>query len=242
MSEKTPKFNRVLLKISGEALAGPAGFGIDPETLGEIASQIVEVHTLGVQTAVVVGGGNIIRGGIFSSKGQIDRTSADQMGMMGTVINALALQSAIERLGPAVRVQSAIAVNQVCESFIKRRAVRHLEKGRVVVFAAGTGNPFFSTDTASALRALEVEANLLIKATNVDGIYDKDPRKNPDAIKYEKVGYGEVIQKRLAVMDQTAFTLCRENGLSIIVLDLNDPHAIAKAVMGETIGTLVEGE
>jgi len=242
LSEKTPKFNRVLLKISGEALAGPAGFGIDPETLGEIASQIVEVHTLGVQTAVVVGGGNIIRGGIFSSKGQIDRTSADQMGMMGTVINALALQSAIERLGPAVRVQSAIAVNQVCESFIKRRAVRHLEKGRVVVFAAGTGNPFFSTDTASALRALEVEANLLIKATNVDGIYDKDPRKNPDAIKYEKVGYGEVIQKRLAVMDQTAFTLCRENGLSIIVLDLNDPHAIAKAVMGETIGTLVEGE
>lgn len=242
MSEKTPKFNRVLLKISGEALAGPAGFGIDPETLGEIASQIVEVHTLGVQTAVVVGGGNIIRGGIFSSKGQIDRTSADQMGMMGTVINALALQSAIERLGPAVRVQSAIAVNQVCESFIKRRAVRHLEKGRVVVFAAGTGNPFFSTDTASALRALEVEANLLIKATNVDGIYDKDPRKNSDAIKYEKVGYGEVIQKRLAVMDQTAFTLCRENGLSIIVLDLNDPHAIAKAVMGETIGTLVEGE
>jgi uridylate kinase len=242
LSEKSPKFHRVLLKISGEALAGPAGFGIDPETLGDIAAQIVEVHQLGVQTAVVVGGGNIIRGGIFSAKGQIDRTSADQMGMMGTVINALALQSAIERLGPAVRVQSAISVNQVCESFIKRRAVRHLEKGRVVVFAAGTGNPFFSTDTASALRALEIEANLLIKATNVDGIYDKDPRKNPDAVRYDKVGYGEVIQKRLAVMDQTAFTLCRENGLSIIVLDLNEPHAIAKAVMGETIGTLVEGE
>ncbi|MBL8088616.1 MAG: UMP kinase [Chthonomonas sp.] len=237
-----PRYRRVLLKISGEALAGAGETGIDPATLNDVAAEIVSAHNLGVQTAVVVGGGNIIRGGIFSEKGQIDRTSADQMGMMGTVINALALQSAIERLGVAVRVQSAIAVNQVAESFIKRRAVRHLEKGRVVVFAAGTGNPFFSTDTASALRALEIGADVLIKATKVDGIYDKDPRKHDDAVRYSTVGYTEVLAKRLAVMDQTAFTLCRENSMPIIVLDLNQEGSIRQALMGEPVGTLVDGE
>lgn len=242
MSSQTPAYKRVLLKISGEALAGSAGFGIDPNTLNHIAEQIAAVHKMNVETAVVVGGGNIIRGGIFSVQGGIDRTTADQMGMMGTVINALALQSAIERHGVPVRVQSAIAVNQVCESTIKRRAVRHLEKGRIVVFAAGTGNPYFSTDSAAALRALEIDASVLIKATNVDGVYDKDPRKHADAVRYQTVGYTEVLSKRLAVMDQTAFTMCRENGLPIIVLDLNTDGAIASAVAGQPVGTLVDGE
>lgn len=216
--------------------------GIDPSTLNYIAEEIVAVHQQGAQVAVVVGGGNFIRGEMLSTQAGIDRTTADQMGMMGTVINSLALQSAVERQGVPVRVQSAIQVNQVAESFIKRRAVRHLEKGRVVVFAAGTGNPYFSTDTAAVLRALEVSADVLIKATKVDGIYDKDPRKFDDAVKFSTVGYTEAITKRLAVMDQTAFTMCREHQLPIIVLDLNVKNAMVQALTGNSIGTLVAGE
>jgi len=242
LSENQLPYHRVLLKISGEALAGDAGFGIDPHVLNYIAAEIVSVQKLGIETAVVVGGGNFIRGEMFSTKGNIDRTTADQMGMMGTVINSLALQSAIEKQGVPVRVQSAIAVNQVAETFIKRRAMRHLEKGRVVVFAAGTGNPFFSTDTAAVLRALEIGAGVLLKATKVDGIYDKDPKKAADAVKYHTVSYTEVLTKRLAVMDQTAFTMCREHQLPVIVLDLNQSQAMVRALQGETVGTLVAGE
>lgn len=235
-------YKRVLLKISGEMLAGSGPMGIDPNTLNYIAEEIVAVHQKGAEVAVVVGGGNFIRGEMLSTQAGIDRTTADQMGMMGTVINSLALQSAVERQGVPVRVQSAIQVNQVAESFIKRRAVRHLEKGRVVVFAAGTGNPYFSTDTAAVLRALEVSADVLIKATKVDGIYDKDPRKFDDAVKFATVGYTEAITKRLAVMDQTAFTMCREHQLPIIVLDLNVKNAMVQALTGNSIGTLVAGE
>jgi len=237
-----PHYRRVLLKISGEALAGTAGFGIDPEILNYIAGEVVSVHQAGVETAIVVGGGNFIRGEMLSQKAGIDRTTADQMGMMGTVINSLALQSAIEKQGVPVRVQSAIAVNQVSESFIKRRAVRHLDKGRVVVFAAGTGNPFFSTDTAAVLRALEIGAQVLLKATKVDGIYDKDPKKHDDAVKYQTLGYAEALGKRLAVMDQTAFTMCREHSLPVIVLDLNQSGAMLSAIQGQPVGTLLAGE
>ena len=235
-----PQYRRVLLKISGEALAGSLGFGLDPTTLNYIAAEVAAVHAAGVETAVVVGGGNIIRGEIFSQKGDLDRTAADQMGMMGTVINALALQAAIEKQGVPVRVQSAIGVSQVAENFIRRRAVRHLEKKRVVIFAAGTGNPYFSTDTAGVLRALEIDAQVLMKATKVDGIYDKDPNKFDDAVKYDQLTYTTAIEKRLGVMDQTAFTMCREHALPVIVLDLNQPGAMLGAVMGERIGTLVE--
>jgi uridylate kinase len=238
----TPKYKRVLLKVSGEALAGPEGFGLDTATLNYVAQEIKSVHDKGVEVAVVVGGGNFIRGDAFSQKGALDRSTADQMGMMGTVINGLALQAAIEKTGLPVRVQSAITVAQVAESFIVRRARRHLEKGRVVVFAAGTGNPFFTTDTAGVLRALEIQADVLMKATKVDGIYDRDPNKFPDAVKYEKLGYNEAIQKRLAVMDQTAFTMCQEHKMSLIVLDLNQKDSMVKAVMGENIGTLVTGD
>lgn len=238
-----PLFRRVLLKISGEALAGPVGFGLDAETLNYIAGEVASVHGLGVETAVVVGGGNFIRGDVFSTQGGIDRTVADQMGMMGTIMNALALQAAMEKHGVPTRVQSAINVSQVAESFIRRRAMRHMEKGRVVVFAAGTGNPYFTTDTAAVLRALEIEAGCLLKATKVDGIYDKDPKKFPDAVRYEKLDYTEAISKRLAVMDQTAFTMCREHKLPVIVLDLNQKGAMLRAVKGEQgVGTLVGGE
>lgn len=238
-----PLFRRVLLKISGEALAGPVGFGLDAETLNYIAGEVASVHGLGVETAVVVGGGNFIRGDVFSTQGGIDRTVADQMGMMGTIMNALALQAAMEKHGVPTRVQSAINVSQVAESFIRRRAMRHMEKGRVVVFAAGTGNPYFTTDTAAVLRALEIEAGCLLKATKVDGIYDKDPKKFPDAVRYEKLEYSEAISRRLAVMDQTAFTMCREHKLPVIVLDLNQKGAMLRAVKGEQgVGTLVGGE
>ncbi len=237
-----PRYPRVLLKISGEALAGKAGFGIEPDTLNYIAEEIVKVRESGSEVAVVVGGGNFIRGGMFSEKGGIDRTAADQMGMMGTVINALALQSAIEKHGVFVRVQSAIQVNQVAESFIQRRAIRHLEKGRVVIFAAGTGNPYFSTDTASVLRALEIGASVILKATKVDGVYDKDPKKFGDAVRYATISFTEAIDQRLEVMDQTAFTLCREHQMPVIVLDLNQKDAMVNAIRGETVGTLVGGE
>lgn len=234
----SPQYRRVLLKISGEALAGAAGFGLDAETLNYIAGEIVKVRNLGVEVGVVVGGGNFIRGDAFSKTG-FDRTAADQMGMMGTVINGLALQAAIEKQGVATRVQSAIGVSQVAESFIQRRAVRHLEKGRVVIFAAGTGNPYFTTDTAGVLRALEIKADALLKATKVDGVYDKDPKKFDDAVKYDQLTYDVAIEKRLGVMDQTAFAMCRENKLPVIVLNLNEEDSMVRTVRGETVGTLV---
>lgn len=234
--------SRVLIKLSGEALAGAQGFGLDAAVLNYIAREIAAVHADGAQIALVVGGGNFIRGEAFSAEGGIDRTVADQMGMLGTLMNALALQGALEQAGVPTRVQSAISVAQVSESFIRRRAVRHLEKGRVVVFAAGTGNPFFTTDTAAVLRALEIEAEALIKATKVDGIYDKDPRKYTDAVRYNTVSYDEAISKRLAVMDQTAFTMCREHNLPVIVLDFNETGALVRAVSGKEEGTLVGGE
>lgn len=238
----SPHYQRVLLKISGEALGGPSGTGLHAETLAYLAREVIAVHELGVQVAVVVGGGNFIRGEVFSVQGGIDRTVADQMGMLGTIMNGLAIQSAIEKLGVPTRVQSAINVSAVCEPFIKRRAERHLEKQRVVVFAAGTGNPYFSTDTAAALRALEIQAGCLIKATKVDGVYDKDPKKHDDAVKYRTLGYNEALSKRLAVMDPTAFTLCREHNLPVIVLDLHEQGSMVRAVRGEPVGTLVEGE
>jgi uridylate kinase len=235
-------YRRILLKLSGEALAGGEGFGLSPQILNYIAQEIAQVHQLGIEIAVVVGGGNFVRGEQFSAEGGIDRSVADQMGMLGTLMNSLGLQSAIEKAGVPVRVQSAIAISQVAESFIRRRAVRHLEKNRVVVFAAGTGNPYFTTDTAAVLRALEIDAQVLIKATKVDGIYDKDPKKHSDAVRYETLDYSEAISKRLAVMDQTAFTMCREHGLPVIVLDFNKSGALVQAVQGQNEGTLVGGE
>ena len=236
------KYRRILLKLSGEALAGGEGFGLSPQILNYVATEIAKLHELGVQVAVVVGGGNFVRGETFSAEGGIDRTVADQMGMLGTLMNSLGLQSAMEKAGVPVRVQSAIAIAQVAENFIRRRAIRHLEKDRVVVFAAGTGNPYFTTDTAAVLRALEIDAEALIKATKVDGVYDKDPNKFSDAVRYETLDYSEAIGKRLAVMDQTAFTMCREHRMPVIVLDFNKPGALVAAVQGQAEGTLVGGE
>ena len=236
------KFRRCLIKLSGEALAGNLGFGLDNEVLSYIAQEVSQVHAAGHEIGIVVGGGNFVRGATMSEKGGIDRAVADQLGMLGTLMNALALQSAIEQREVPTRVQSAVQIAQVAESFIRRRAIRHLEKGRVVVFAAGTGNPYFTTDTASVLRALEIEADVLVKATKVDGVYDKDPKKHSDAVKYETLEYSEAISKRLGVMDQTAFTMCRENKMPLIVLDFNKPGALLDAVTGGTEGTLVGGE
>ncbi len=242
MSFERRAFKRVLIKLSGEALAGTYHFGMDPKVLKYIANEVALVHKTGAEIAIVVGGGNFVRGETFSAEGEIDRTVADQMGMLGTLMNALALQSAIEHAGVDTRVQSAVNVAQVAEPFIRRRAVRHLEKGRVVVFAAGTGNPYFTTDTASVLRALEIEADLLIKATKVDGVYNKDPKKFPDAVRYDKVSYSDAIEQRLGVMDQTAFTMCREHKMPLIVLDFNEAGALVDAVSGGPTGTLVGGE
>lgn len=240
--EVAAKYPRVLLKISGEALAGPSRQGYDPATLTYIASEIASVHELGVQVAVVVGGGNIVRGEAFSAGASIGRTVADHMGMLGTVMNALALQAAIEHQGVQTRVQSALTITTVAEPFIRRRAIRHFEKRRVVVLAGGTGNPYFSTDTAAVLRALELECSLLLKATKVDGVYDKDPHRHHDAIRYEKLHYSEAIAKRLAVMDQTAFTMCQEHSLPMVVLDLMAPGTMMRAILGEPVGTLLTGD
>jgi uridylate kinase len=242
MSLERRPIKRVLVKLSGEALAGGAGSGLDSGVLNYIGQEMRQIHGAGVQVAIVVGGGNFIRGEAFSAAGAIDRTVADQMGMLGTIMNALALQAAIEREGVPTRVQSAISIAQVAESFIRRRAIRHLEKERVVVFAAGTGNPYFTTDTAAVLRALEIEADCLIKATKVDGVYDKDPKKYNDAVRFDSIQFSLAIAKRLAVMDQTAFTMCREHKLPVIVLDFNEPGALLKAARGESVGTLVGGE
>ena len=237
---KPPRYRRVLIKLSGEALGGEAGLGICPEAVHDMARQISEVRELGVQVVVVIGGGNIFRGLAGSERG-IERATGDYMGMLATVINSLALQDALEKVGVATRVQSAITMSQVAEAFIRRRAVRHLEKGRVVIFGGGTGNPYFSTDTAAALRANEIGAEVILKATKVDGIYDSDPKKNPKAKRYSQITYLEALQKQLKVMDSTAFSLCMDNKMPIIVFDFFRPHNLKRVVMGEEVGTLVTG-
>ena len=232
------KWNRVLLKLSGQAVAGGKPFGIDAETVKRLAEEIKSVQDCGIELAVIIGGGNIMRGS-EASKAGIDRAAADYMGMLATVINALALQDAIEKLGADTRLQSAIEMAAIAEPLIRRRAIRHLEKDRIVILAAGTGNPYFTTDTAAVLRALEIRAEAVLKATNVDGVYDCDPKKSPNAKKYERIGYNEAIRLGLGVMDQTAFTLCRENGMPIVVFDVNQPGMIKRAALGEPVGTYV---
>jgi uridylate kinase len=235
---KRPKYSRILLKLSGEALGSPGGLSISPEAVQSMAAQIREVRDLGVQVVLVVGGGNIFRG-LSGSKRGIERATGDYMGMLATIINALALQDALEKLGVPTRVQSAISMAQVAEPFIRRRAVRHLEKGRVVIFGGGTGNPYFSTDTTAALRANEIGAEVVLKATKVDGIYDSDPKENPKAKRFSHIGYTEALQRQLKVMDSTAFSLCMDNKMPIIVFDFSRPHNLKRVVMGEAVGTLV---
>jgi uridylate kinase len=235
---KRPKYSRILLKLSGEALGGPMGLNISPEAVTGMAEQIREVRELGVQVVIVVGGGNIFRG-LSGSKRGIERATGDYMGMLATIINGLALQDALEKIGVPTRVQSAISMAQVAEPFIRRRAVRHLEKGRVVIFGGGTGNPYFSTDTAAALRANEIGAEVVLKATKVDGVYDSDPKENANAKRYTQIRYAEALQKQLKVMDSTAFSLCMDNKMPIIVFDLFRPHNLKRVVMGEKVGTLV---
>jgi uridylate kinase len=234
----TPVFKRILLKISGEALAAQQGFGVDTTRIHEVAAELADVHSLGIQIAIVVGGGNFFRGVADQAK-DMDRVSADHMGMLATVINALALQDALEKQKVYTRVMSAIEMNQVAEPFIRRRAMRHLEKGRVVIFAGGTGNPYFSTDTAASLRAMEIKADVIMKATKVDGIYDADPMKVPDATKFEHITYMDVLKKGLKVMDSTAISLCKDNNLPIVIFNLNQHGNIRKVVLGEKIGSLV---
>jgi uridylate kinase len=233
-----PRYRRILLKLSGEALGGEEGFGISPEAIYSMAKQIKEVRELGVEVVIVVGGGNIFRGLAGSARG-IERATADYMGMLGTVINSLALQDALEKVEVPTRVQSAIAMSQVAEPFIRRRAVRHLEKGRVVIFGGGTGNPYFSTDTTAALRANEMGADVILKATKVDGIYDSDPKKNPKAVRFPQIRYIDALQRQLKVMDSTAFSLCMDNKMPIIVFDMNALGNLKRVVMGEQVGTLV---
>jgi len=235
---RKPKFSRILLKLSGESLGDATGTGISPEAVHHMAEQICEVRELGVQAVVVAGGGNIFRGLSGSERG-IERATGDYMGMLATVINALALQDALEKLGCPTRVQSAIAMSQVAEPFIRRRAVRHLEKGRVVIFGGGTGNPYFSTDTAAALRANEIGAEVILKATKVDGIYDCDPKTNPKAKRFSEISYLDALQRQLKVMDSTAFSLCMDNKMPIIVFDFSKPHNLKRVVLGEKVGTLV---
>lgn len=232
------KWTRILLKLSGESFAGGNPFGIDTAAVSRLASDVKAVHELGIQLAIIIGGGNIMRGAPASKSG-MDRASADYMGMLATVLNALALQDALEKMDVDTRVQSAIEMKEVAEPFIRRRAVRHLEKGRVVILGAGTGNPYFSTDTAAVLRALELHADAVLKATNVDGVYDRDPNKFPDAVKFQTLDYMDAIQRELGVMDLTAFTLCSENDLPIVVFDITKPGNIERAALGEPIGTYI---
>ena len=231
-------WNRVLLKLSGEAFAGGEKLGIDPVTVASIARQIADVVRDGVQVGVVVGGGNMFRGALLAQRG-MDRTRGDYMGMLGTVINAIAMQDVLERVGVDTRVMTAIRMEELAEPYIRRRALAHLEKGRVVIFAAGTGNPYFSTDTAAVLRAIQIKAQVIIKATSVDGVYSADPKQDPNATFYEEISYRDVMLGELKVMDQTAVTLCKENALPLVVLNIHRPGAIAAAVQGERIGTLV---
>jgi uridylate kinase len=235
----SPKYARVLLKVSGEALMGEGTFGIDIATVDRIAADVKEAAQAGTQICMVIGGGNIFRGLAGAAKG-IDRATADYMGMLATVMNALAMQAALERSGLPSRVQSAIPMSSVCEPYIRRRAIRHMEKGRVVIFAAGTGNPFFTTDTAAALRAAEMACNAMLKATQVDGVYSADPKKYPDAIRYESLSYHEVLARDLAVMDASAISLSRENGIPILVFSLHDKGALAKVLRGEGRATIIE--
>lgn len=230
------KYKRVLIKVSGEAMAGEQHFGLDFDTVLKVCASIKECVDLGAEVAVVVGGGNFWRG---RTSGKMDRTRADHMGMLATVINSLALGDALEQLGVDVRVQTAISMQQIAEPYIRNRAVRHLEKGRVVVFGCGTGNPFFSTDTAASLRAAEIDADIIFKATNVDGVYDSDPKTNPNSKKYEELKYIDVLSQELHVMDSTAASLCMDNNIPILVFNLNDPKNIVRAICGETIGTIV---
>jgi uridylate kinase len=237
-SKPVSKYRRILLKLSGEALGGEAGYGISPEAVHDMAAQVAEVRQLGVEVVIVVGGGNIFRGIQGSEKG-IERATGDYMGMLATVINALALQDALEKKKVLTRVLSAITMTAIAEPFIRRRAIRHLEKGRVVIFAAGTGNPFFSTDTAAALRANEMGVDAVLKATKVDGIYDKDPKKYPNAKRYDRITFAEALEKRLKVMDAAAFALCQDNKMPIIVFDFFQPHNLLRVVTGEPVGTVV---
>lgn len=238
--EMHPLYRRVLLKLSGESLLGDAAAGIDHAVVGAVALEIRDVAALGVQLGIVVGGGNIFRGLAASAKG-MDRTTADYMGMLATVINGLALQSALERLGVSVRVQTAIEMREIAEPFIQRRAIRHLEKGRVVIFAAGTGNPYFTTDTAATLRAVEIRADVILKATKVDGVYDCDPVAHPDAVMYKNISYNDVLAKDLKVMDAAAIALCRDNALPLIVFNLQKSGNIRRVICGESVGTVVGG-
>lgn len=233
-----PRYKRVLIKLSGEALMGEGDYGIDPPVLARVGDEIKQLRDAGVEVAIVIGGGNIFRGAGLAAAG-IDRVTADQMGMLATVINALAIQDALERKGLYARVMSAIKINEVCEDYIRRRAVRHLEKGRVVILAAGTGNPFFTTDSAASLRAIEVNAELMIKATKVDGVYSANPNKDPTAKRYDLLDYDEVLQRKLGVMDATAIVLCRENRMPLRVVDMTAPGAFVAAALGQEVGTLV---
>jgi uridylate kinase len=231
-------YRRILLKLSGEALMGDEDYGIDPKVIGRLAREIIEAQQAGAEVGVVIGGGNIFRGAGLAAGG-MDRVTGDQMGMLATVINALAMQDALEKLGARVRVMSAIKINDVCEDYIRRRAIRHLEKGRIAIFAAGTGNPFFTTDSGAALRAIEIGAELLLKATKVDGVYDSDPKKNPDAKRFDTLGYDEVISRNLNVMDTAAFALARDSNLPLRIFDMSQPGVLLRILRGEEIGTLV---
>jgi uridylate kinase len=233
-----PQFRRILLKLSGEALMGQAGYGIDPDVLHRVSQEVKEVHDLGVEVALVVGGGNIFRG-LKASAGGMDRASADYMGMLATVMNAVALQDAMEKLGAFTRVISAIEMREVAEPFIRRRAIRHLEKGRIVIFAAGIGQPFFTTDTAAVMRALEIQADVIMKATGVGGVYTADPRKDPNAVLIPELGYMRVLQEDLAVMDASAISLCKDNRLPIMIFNMTEPGNIQRAVMGARVGSIV---
>lgn len=237
-SEQKP-YKRVLLKLSGEVLMGESAFGVDPETIDRLAKEVIEVQQAGIELAIVIGGGNIFRGMSGTASG-MDRASADYMGMLATVMNSIALQDAIERNGATVRVISALHIREVAEPYIRRRAVRHLEKGRILVFAAGTGNPYFTTDTAASLRAMEIQADVVMKGTKVNGVYTADPAKQPDAKRYETVTFTEALTKRLGVMDATAMSLCRDNQMPIVVFDVTTPGQMLKAVSGEPVGTLVQ--
>jgi len=234
------RYGRILLKLSGEVLAGDASFGIDPERVKALAAEVAEVTQTGVQIGLVVGGGNFFRG-VAAAAQKMERVTADHMGMLATVINALALQDALEKAGAPTRVMTAIRMDSVAEPYIRRRAIRHLEKGRLVIFAAGTGNPFFTTDSGAALRAIEIGADLLLKATKVDGVYDKDPKKFADAVRFDKLGYDEVIARDLQVMDTAAFALCRDSDLPLRIFDMGQPGVLLRVLRGEDIGTLVQG-
>jgi uridylate kinase len=241
MTEGAPAYRRILLKLSGEALLGSQQYGIDPPVIQRIATEIAEVSAMGVEVGLVIGGGNIFRGAGLAEAG-MDRVTADHMGMLATVINALALQDALERRGVVARIMSALQIHEVCEDYIRRRAVRHLEKGRVVIFAAGTGNPFFTTDTAASLRAIEIGADVLIKATKVDGIYSADPMKDPNAVRYGSLSFDQVLSDKLRIMDATAIVMCRDNNVPLVVFNLNNPGDLVRVVRGQNLGTAVGNE